>query len=375
MPKLTFFPLGNADSCRIDLDGGEKLLVDYANTRCVDDPEDKRADLPKLLRDDLDAAKRTPPNRRYEVVTFTHLDNDHICWASEFFYLRHAKKYQDDERVKIDEMWVPAVAITEEGLTGEAKIIQAEARHRLREGDGIRVFSRPEALKGWLQAEGLTLESRKHLMTDAGQIVPGFTKEKHGVEFFVHSPFAWRQDDGTLIDRNSCAIVVQATFLVEGVETKLMLSADDDHDVLSDIVKNTRKHKRDERLEWDVFELPHHCSYLSLGPDKGKDKTEPVPDVKWLFETQAQPNGIAVATSKAIPTNDDDPQPPHRQAANYYRDTAKDRNGEFKVTMEHPKVSAPEPLVINIDRHKATIEKRAPSIAAAVIARPAPRAG
>lgn len=375
MPKLTFFPLGNADSCRIDLDGGEKLLFDYANTRCVDDPDDKRVDLPKLLRDDLDAAKRTPPNRRYEVVTFTHLDNDHICWASEFFYLRHAKKYQDDERVKIDEMWVPAAAITEEGLTGEAKIIQAEARHRLREGDGIRVFSRPEALKDWLQAEGLTLESREHLMTDAGQTIPGFTKEKHGVEFFVHSPFAWRQDDGTLIDRNSCAIVVQATFLVESVETKLMLSADDDHEVLSDIVKNTRKHKRDERLEWDVFELPHHCSYLSLGPDKGKDKTEPVPDVKWLFETQAQPNGIAVATSKAIPTNDDDPQPPHRQAANYYRDTANDRGGEFKVTMEHPKVSAPEPLVINIDRHKATIEKRAPAIAAAVISRPAPRAG
>jgi hypothetical protein len=375
MPKLTFFPLGNADSCRIDLAGGEKLLFDYANTRCVDDSEDKRVDLPKLLRDDLDAAGRTPPNRRYEVVTFTHLDNDHICWASEFFYFRHAKKYQDNERVRIDEMWVPAAAITEGGLTGEAKIIQAEARHRLREGEGIRVFSRPEALKDWLEAEGLTLESRKHLMTDAGQIIPRFTKEKHGVEFFVHSPFAWRQDDGTLIDRNSCAIVVQATFMVEGVETKLMLSADDDHEVLSDIVKNTRKHKRDERLEWDVFELPHHCSYLSLGPDKGKDKTEPVPDVKWLFEVQAHPNAVAVATSKAIPPNDDDIQPPHRQAANYYRDTAQDRGGEFKVTMEHPKVSAPEPLVINIDRHKATIEKRAPTIAAAVISRPAPRAG
>src|SRR5262249_48363466 len=154
---------------------------------------------------------------------------DHICGSTEFFYLRHAEKYQDDERVKIDEMWVPAAAITEEGLTGEAKILRTEARHRLKEGEGIRVFSRPEALKAWLEGEGLTLESRKHLITDAGQVIPGFTKETHGVEFFLHSPFAWRQDDGTLIDRNTCAIVVQATFTVDGAETKLMLGADCDH--------------------------------------------------------------------------------------------------------------------------------------------------
>jgi hypothetical protein len=375
MPKLTFFPLGNADCCRIDLTGGEKLVFDYANTRCSDDDEDKRADLPTLLRKDLDSAKRKPPNRYYEVVAFTHLDDDHICGSSEFFYLRHAKKYQDDERVKINEMWVPALAITEEGCTNEAKILQAEARHRLKEGDGIRVFSRPEALKDWLEAQGLTLESRKHLITDAGQIIPGFSKETHGVEFFVHSPFAWRQDDGTLVDRNAGALIVQATFAVDGVETKLILSADADHEVLSDIVKVTKRHKREERLEWDVFKLPHHCSYLSLGPDKGKDKTEPVPDVAWLFETQAQAKGIVVSTSKPIPSDDEDPQPPHRQAANYHRDEAKDRDGEFKVTMEHPKVSLPEPLVIIIDRFKATIEKLAASIAAAVISRPAPRAG
>ena len=27
MHKLTFFPLGNADSCRIDLEGGEKEMI------------------------------------------------------------------------------------------------------------------------------------------------------------------------------------------------------------------------------------------------------------------------------------------------------------------------------------------------------------
>lgn len=58
MAKLTFFPLGNADCCRIDLDGDKKVLFDYANVRCPDDDDDKRCDLEQELRDDLEAADR-----------------------------------------------------------------------------------------------------------------------------------------------------------------------------------------------------------------------------------------------------------------------------------------------------------------------------
>ena len=42
MAKLTFFPLGNADCCRIDLDVGQKLLFDFANVRDPSDPGDRR---------------------------------------------------------------------------------------------------------------------------------------------------------------------------------------------------------------------------------------------------------------------------------------------------------------------------------------------
>ena len=33
MPKLAFFPMGNADPLLIDLAGGEKILFDYARRR------------------------------------------------------------------------------------------------------------------------------------------------------------------------------------------------------------------------------------------------------------------------------------------------------------------------------------------------------
>jgi hypothetical protein len=377
MPKLTFFPLGNADSCLIDLANGRKLLLDYADERNPDDDEDECIDLPKALRDDLKAAKRDD----YDVVGITHLDDDHTRKADKFFYLDHAKTYQEGERIKIGTLWVPAAVITESknNLEPGAKALQAEARYRLKKGYGIRVFSRPAALRDWLEKNDLTLESRKDFITDAGQLIPGFTLDKDGAEFFVHSPFAWRQDEKTVIDRNRDSLVVQLTLRVDGVLTRTILGSDVDYDALTAIVKTTRAHKRDERLQWDIFKLPHHCSYKTLGPDRGHDETKPVAEVAWLFEEQMQQGGIIVSTSKPIPIKgseeDKSDQPPHRQAAAYYRRIVKDKSGQFIVTMEHPRESAPKPLVIEIDRWKASVKREQMVGAAALTAVSAPRAG
>ena len=133
MAKLTFFPLGNADCCRIDFDNGKKLLFDFAATRDPSDKSDLRIDLPKELRNDLQAARRN----HYEVVAFTHLDKDHYAGASEFFYFEHAQKYQGGDRVRIGTLWVPAAVIVEKAPDeDEARIIQSEARYRLKEGRG-----------------------------------------------------------------------------------------------------------------------------------------------------------------------------------------------------------------------------------------------
>jgi hypothetical protein len=372
MPRLTFYPLGNADCCLMDLINGKKLLFDYADTRCKNDEEDKRIDLPTELRKDLKAAGRT----YYDVVAFSHLDQDHTCGSSEFFFFEHDKIYQSYDRIRISEMWVPAAIIIEDKdtLGEEHAIIQREARYRLRNKKGIRVFSRPGLLKDWLAKQGLTLDQVSHLITDAGQIVPSFKRDEDGVEFFSHSPFAKRLNEREVVDRNSDSLVLHVTFFDYGTETKLILGADSPFDVLSDIVDVTRWHEHEERLEWDMFKLPHHCSYLSLGPDKGKDKTEPIPNVKWLFEDQGKEGAIVVSTSKPIPNEDTD-QPPHRQAANYHKDNVQSKNGEFRVTMEFPSISKPEPLVIEIGAGGAKVVKRNKGGAAVAIGSSAPRAG
>ena len=100
----------------------------------------------------------------------------------------------------------------------------------------------------------------------------------------------------------------------------------------------------------------------------------PTEPVRWLYEVQGEQRGRLISSSKPIPAEDTE-QPPHRQAANYYREVAASKSGEFLVTMEHPKRSAPKPLVVEITKWGATVRKVIVSGAAAVTTHRSPRAG
>jgi hypothetical protein len=371
MHTITFYPLGNADTCLVELESGKKLLFDYAAMRNPDDEKDLRVDLPAQLQ-----AKLKEANRNYlDVVAFTHADDDHIHGSTDFFYLEHDEDCQDKERVIINELWVPAAMIvdTDEDMIEEAKLLREEARYRLKEGKGIRVFSRPGKLEDWLKSQGLKLKDREHLISDAGTLVPDFDAETDGVEFFVHSPFAVRNDD-ELEDKNVCSMILQASFLVDGRATRFFLCGDTDHETLSKIVEITKDHGNEDRLEWDIFDIPHHCSYLALSSEKGKTKTKPVDEVKWLLEDQAGDKVILVCCSDIIPDEDTD-QPPHKQAHAYYDGVRESKDGELHVTMQHPKPDKPEPLVIKIQGTGAVVEKLIPGAAYISSQSRPPRAG
>lgn len=372
---INFFPLGNADTLRLDLADGRKILVDYAAMRNGDDDEDKRCDLPAELRRDLSKVGRD----YFDAVCITHTDSDHCKGFGDFFWLQHAAMYQGKDRIKIRELWVPAAAILEENLNNDARLVRAEARYRLREGKDILVFSQPDALKKWFENEGIDFEKRKHLIVDAGKLVPGYSlagPEK--VEFFVHCPFGWRQDQNTVISRNEDSIAMHATFKEGGRESRLFMASDINYETLAAIVQTTRKHGNDDRLLWDIMKLMHHCSYLSLGPERGVDETKPVAEVKWLFEDQREDGSIIVSPSCPIPVKgseeDKGDQPPHRQAANYHRRISGERDGEFVVTMEHPSKASPKPFAYKVTALGIAAALAAPMVSTTAAAS-TPRAG
>src|SRR4051812_2050218 len=109
MATLTFHPLGNADSTRIDLKDGRKILVDYADMRTPGDPSSPYIDLPTALDADLRSARRD----YFDVVIFTHLDKDHTNCAGDFFHFERFVSRQGNGRIKMRDLWVPAAALTE----------------------------------------------------------------------------------------------------------------------------------------------------------------------------------------------------------------------------------------------------------------------
>ncbi len=367
MHTVVFFPLGNADSYLIRLENGRCALFDYAAMRATDEVSDRRIDLPVALHQQLGS------KTSLDVVAFTHGDRDHVQGASSFFSLNHAEKYQGEGRIHIQELWVSAAFIIDTTFDNDdAPILQAEARHRLQEGTGIRVFGRPQGLADWLETKNLSLDARRACLIDAGTLVPGFTLDTDGVEFFAHSPFAIHQD-AEVIDKNRNCLVLQATFTVSSQLTSVMLGADAEIQALNEIVVVTKAHQREARLRWDIFKLPHHSSYLSLSKDKGADVTVPDEEIAWLFE-QGSTGAILVSTSDPIP-EDDTTQPPHRQAAGYYRQRAEALDGTYVVTMEHPTSTKHEPLIIVIGALGGTVKRERVLSSAYLATRPAPRAG
>lgn len=369
MHKATFYPIGNADCCIIETEQSKLVLIDYANMRDQNNDDDVRIDLENAVRTKVEAAKR----HDIDVGVFTHGDRDHYKGFSELFHLEHATKYQSEDRIKLNEIWVPAAIISDGDLDDEGKILRAEARYRLKNKKGIKIFSRAETLKEWFDEEGLNMNDFSNFFVDAGKLVPGFELQTDGIEFFVHSPFAVHQDDGTLAERNQCSIVMQVCLKNGDHVSKLMMTADTTWDAWEQIVNITKYHKNEDRLNYDIFKLPHHCSYLSLSDEKGKEITTPKLEVDWMVR-QANTGAKIISTSNPIPNEDTD-QPPHRQAANYYKDLMKNFDGEFIVTMEYPKPSKPEPIEITIDENGATLTKLSLGLGTYISSRKPPRAG
>lgn len=379
--QIIFYPVGNGDTTQIALSKGRRVLFDFCHRDKAEDTDTPEIDLKARLREDLNAADRD----YFDVVAFTHADLDHIQGSTEFFELQHAKKYQGDGRVKIRELWVPAAMLLEEAdkdhQTEEFVLLRQEARHRLLEGKDILVFSKPQALADWLEpllkARGESASARDHLFIDAGTIVPGFTLANDGVEFFCHSPFIKHCDEGDII-RNSAALVFNVRFNANGSTYDYLEIGDAEYCDLEDIVNTTRYHKNEDRLAWDLFNIPHHCSYRALNEDKGKDETVPTPLVKDLL-LMGKSDAYIVSCSKPVPDVKDSYeqiQPPHIQARKAYERYLKEVGGrKFLVTMEEPNANNPEPMTFEIGSGGVTWQRSAIIGAPAILVSRPPRAG
>jgi len=351
--KITFFPLGNAQSCLLELSNDKTMLFDYANT-FTGEAGDKRIDLPKALG----------KHSSFDVVLFSHAHEDHVKGSKDFFHLDHATKYQGDGRKKIAELWISSAFILDTELNSEdARVIRQEARYRLKNGYGIKVFSEPEKLNDWLEKNGIRPAERKYLIIRAGTLLP-CNELGDDIEVFVHAPFSTDSED--VSDKNDPSIVLQLR-LTNGIHTsKILITGDSPHDVLEDIVDISKSNNNEEYLKWDIYNIPHHCSYTGLAEEKGDRRTIPTDQIQELL-SWGNDNAILIASCDPI-TEDTDP--PHIQAKRAYEYYSKEK--KFWATMEYPNATSPKPLKYKIDEFGVS---EIVSTVNPIITSPAPRAG
>lgn len=332
MATITFYPLGNADSSLIEFDDGRLMLNDYYRPEFCDE-DDKRIDLSEELGKLLDSRKKN----YFDIVAFSHRDNDHVDGAQKFFKMENPQ-IKDSGDVEIKQMWVPAFFIIEKGLEGSAEILQKEARYRLKEAETIRVMGHSDKLTKWIDKNCDNPSLSKKLVVPAGKPV----EDGSEVEIFVHSPFS-AETDSKEDNPNEASMALHFTFKVSG--TKVMFGADLKAEIWDKLIVITKSHENDEYLEWDIFKISHHCSYLSLNTEdnKGVLKTKPLPSIDEMFK-YGDSESYLISSSLPI---DDKNEPPHKQAAKYYDGL----DGKFLVTMEEPNKNSPKPIEFEITEH------------------------
>jgi hypothetical protein len=372
MTKMIFYPLGNADTTLVHLADDRLILMDFCNY-----PQDGEKDRRICLDEELHHYLKTQKRDYFDLVAFSHADDDHLHGAEDFFYFRHAKCYQGEDRIHINNLVVPACFILEAGLDDSARAIRAEARFRFKEGSGITVLGDPEPLSDWLVDEGINPATRSSLIAKAGTCMPGYDRNHGQVEIFIHSPFSYKME-GEDVLRNENSIVLHLTFYEGPREVKCMLGGDAEYKTWATIYNVTTWNHNEGRLAWDLFRIAHHCSYSALSEEKGKNITVPCEDVADLFDC-GRTRGLLISSSDLIPIVDSD-QPPHRQAAAFYQSVARKLGSDlnFMVTMDWPPRSPkPRPMVVNITSLGPSVEKNPSALGGTgtVLSRPTPRMG
>jgi hypothetical protein len=377
--KVTFYPVSNGDTSQIVLTNGRRIMMDFHHRACGEDEKSPHIDLIKHLRAEFKAAGRD----YVDVMAFTHADLDHICGFSDFFELQYSGTYQGGERIKIKELWVPAAILLEPATKDQKQddfyILRQEARYRLKKGEGIKVFSKPEAVRKLLSDADISIDSREHCFVDAGTIVDSFSLEADGVEFFVHSPFV-AHVDGTDFERNIASLIFNVRFVVGDYQCDYLAVGDTEWETLGQIVEITQAHDNDDRLAWDLFNIPHHCSFLAMGPEKGDKETIPDVGMETILNAGKR-DAYLVSSSRPIPDVKDSYeqiQPPHIQARKAYERYVRKVGGrKMLVTMEYPNGFNPEPMVFEISEKGLALATAtsAASAAAGIVSTTAPRAG
>lgn len=347
MSKVKFYPVDNGDTVLIKVDK-TTIQID-ANIRNNDDCYDVMSDLLDELSTDSES--------RYHLDLFmlTHPDEDHCRGVDTNYYLGDPENYSDEDMendlVIIDELMVTPMLFTDATST-PAKALKKEADRRRKLWDD----NSPAKTKAGNRLVIIGYDGDKRYENVTSYIPGDMIKEVNGksmslLEFFVHSPFKDSLVEGRAdADKNETSIVMQARFKYANTDTKpsalYLFGGDADHYIWEEIQDQSTAHDNDDKLDFDIFMAPHHCSwtYFNDVPYKKGETDEPVKSSEDLIKDHKMTDAVIIASSKQI--KDDDDNPPHYPAKEeYVKLIGEDK---FISLAAEPDSKKPKPVVYEV---------------------------
>lgn len=323
---MTFFPVGNGDMTLIQTKTNKYIMID-CNIRNAEN-DDTIYDCNEYLQDNLPI----DDGQIYlDAFFLTHSDNDHCRGIRDYFNLC-APEDSDDNKIRIDELYVPAKLMMDEThYNDDADAIREEAQRRLdllgtdeadTPGNRINIVGYSKELKDYADA-----------IVPAGETISDINgNTDYGAEIFVLRPVKKANDDEES-DVNDCTASFKITFEINGGTYVAIIGGDLNCDNWKEVIE------LNPDMTFDLLLAPHHCSWHAVSSeDTHTGKADTVIEE---FLEKSKENAYVVSSSKVIKRDGDNP--PSYRAKNVYIKHLK-KQDRFKCTAEYPNADDPKPL-------------------------------
>lgn len=336
---IVFWPVGTGDSTTICVDSNTVIQIDLRHLVAADDDDDPREPI-------VDRLVKLLPTRNGQpylsVFVLTHPDKDHCQGFKEL-----------KDRVAIGELWFSPRIFFEYScdLCDDAKDFEKEAKRRVsktiekkgdvKSGDLVRIIGYHSLLD---EAEYAGFPEDR--LSRPGDLITSLDGDDRSDVFdaFVHAPIKEDEEDEK---RNETSVGLRIQ-VKEGDHTgQALLLGDLSYPSIRRVFDETKNHNNEDKLTWDVFLAPHHCSKsVMYHKNEGEAEESLKQDILDDIESAAETIGFIIASSDPIPAkNESGDNPPHSKAKARYEEIAP--NG-FLCTGEHPNEHGPEPIVFEV---------------------------
>lgn len=373
---IKYYPVGNADCTLIKLDNGKTIIVDCQILADLTDGHGKqmmfdvKADLLKELHKDA-------TGRPYvDLFISTHPHDDHCKGFAENFYHGDVADYDKDKNkneIIIEELWITPRGLNN-NLSAPAEDIRKEAKRRRKLYDDDANFCGSKG--NYLRIIGYDKDKefdRRYCYVPGKLVTTVHGASLSWLEIFIHAPFKEDVETSKKYDnKNATSVIVQFGFKIDGYtgyKSRVLMGGDAEHEIWQHILDNNTD---EEKLKWNIFLAPHHCSWSFFNDSDNKKEIKP--SAEDILNKQIGNSANIIASSNEI--KNDNNNPPCFEAKQQYIKKLKYGSSRFLNTATHSKVgNIPQPIVFKIDEYGKTLKENATVAGATSISNPAPRAG